>query len=243
FDPMLPRESMADGKFDPRAALADALRPPSRAFSAVADEMLALQRWRDAESALIAACRSAALAADTAGVPQANAQMKLGQLYADFARQPQGHAPAAALLARAQVLVAGSAAIYERVLGRQASRTRVAQQRLQALMHPQAPAPAPEVAGLVDGVLDDSELAATTNAMGAPAAVSLALSLALQSPDVAQADSDLARLQEQARGVARDPQGFEQRLHAAQAQKQACPDEACVRQWYARRRQQVLREF
>jgi hypothetical protein len=198
-------------------------------------------RARAAESALIAGCHNAAQTAGAATVPQANAQMKLAQFYAASAQQ-QGPGPAAdALRARALALVADSGVIYQRVLGSQASRTRVASQVLVALTQPEQAVPAPEPIA----VLDDDELARLTGTMGAAAAPApgMALRLALQYPELKHADHDLVRLQEQAGGVARDPDGFAQRSQEADARRQACPDEACIRQWYAQRRHELLGEF
>ncbi len=213
--------------------------PADSAPRACTFDALLSGRARASESALIAGCRNAAQTAGAATVPQANAQMKLAQFYAASAQQ-QGPGPAVdALRARALALVADSGAIYQRVLGSQASRTRVAAQALLALTQPEHAVLAPEPIA----VLDDAELARMTGTMGAPAAPGMALGLALQKPDVAQADHDLARLREQARGVARDPDGFAQRLQEAESRRQACPDEACVRGWYAQRRRELLAEF
>jgi hypothetical protein len=62
--------------------------------------------------------------------------------------------------------------------------------------------------------------------------------------DLPQLDSDLARLEAQAANVSRDAEGFRRRAAQAEAKRQACQEqEACLRQWHAQRRRQLLGEF
>lgn len=62
-------------------------------------------------------------------------------------------------------------------------------------------------------------------------------------PDLKQLASDLARLQAQAEAVSDDPAGFRRRADAARAARDQCQDAACARDWYAKRRRQLLAEF
>jgi uncharacterized protein len=63
-------------------------------------------------------------------------------------------------------------------------------------------------------------------------------------PQLAQLDRDLQRLRAQASRVARDPAGLRRREAQALAQRDArCQDKACLLQWYAQRRRQLLAEF
>jgi hypothetical protein len=237
FDPLVPAQAPGDGRFDLDAALAGPTPPNAKAFMAVADEMAAQRRWRDAEVALIAACRAATPKVGSRGVPVANAQSRLGQFYVDYA-QREPHGPRDEARARAQALLAASAATYEAVLGKQSSRTRMAAKRAAALA--QRP---------------DSVLGGGTAAAGAPpaggtdegtSAMGAARSQAMPRADVdlGTVDSDLARLQAQAGSVTRDPAGFRRRSAQAEAQRQACGgQEGCLRQWHAQRRRQLLNEF
>jgi hypothetical protein len=62
-------------------------------------------------------------------------------------------------------------------------------------------------------------------------------------PQLRQLASDLARLRAQAEAVSDDPAGLRRRADLAQAQRAQCPDTACLRDWYARRRRELLAEF
>jgi hypothetical protein len=236
FDPLIPAQAAGDGQFDLDAALAGPTPPGAKAFMAVADEMAAQRRWRDAEVALIAACRAAAPKVGAQGVPVAGAQSRLAQFYVDYA-QREAHGPRDEARARAQTLLAASAAIYEAVLGKQSSRTRMAAKRAAALaQQPGAPLTGGAgTAGAAPGQVEEG-----TSAMGA------ARGQAVPRSDVGleELDGDLARLRAQAGSVTRDPAGFRRRAAQAEAQREACGgEEACLRQWHAQRRRQLLSEF
>lgn len=61
--------------------------------------------------------------------------------------------------------------------------------------------------------------------------------------ELRQLASDLARLRAQAEAVGDDPAGLRRRAELAQAQRAQCPDKACLLDWYARRRRELLAEF
>jgi hypothetical protein len=229
FDAMLPVSGDRDGRYDIAAAMAMPQRPRAAAFVAAAREAQAQQRWRDAEVALIVACRLVSPGPLRASVPLADAQARLAQLYAERAR-PQGAADEAAPAAaeRGRELLVRSLADYTAVLGRQASKTLLAQRRLAALDAHQA-MPADLAQAAADG--------GATTAMGAAPASPPG------GPEVSQLASDLARLQAQAVAVSNDPAGLQRRAREAQAGRDACADDACLRRWYAQRREQLLREF
>lgn len=219
FDPLIPARGSGDGRFDADAALASAEPPGSRAFVAVADEAAAQQRWRDAEVALIAACRVAAPAGAAPTVPLANAQSKLARFYTDYARR-QGDGPRPELRVRAQDLLTASAATYESILGKDASRTRMAAKQAEALAR---------------GSVTGAESGAGTAVMGGPLP---------GTEELGQVQEDLGRLHAQAASVTRDPEGFRRRAVQADARRLACSgDEGCLRRWYAQRRAQLLDEF
>ena len=141
-------------------------------------------------------------------------------------------------MARADQLLAESARVYEAILGRQASRTRLAVQRLESFRRGSA--------ALASG----QDLAGTTAAGGPPDTAMLGNSrhsLTEQVPRadeaLAEVEADIQRLYAQARNVSRDPAGVERRHQQALARRQACPDEACLRAWYAQRRRQLFSEF
>jgi hypothetical protein len=220
FDPLIPARGRGDGLFNADAALAGPTPPTSKAFVAVADEAAAQQRWRDAEVALIAACRAAAPAAGAPTVPLANAQSKLARFYTDYVRR-EADGPKPELRVRAQDLLTASAATYESVLGKDASRTRMAVRQAEALAR---------------GTTSGGESGAGTSVMGGP--------LMSNDEELGQVHEDLGRLHAQAASVTRDPEGFRRRAVQADARRQACHDDAgCLRRWYAQRRAQLLGEF
>lgn len=232
FEPMLPANGTADGKFSLQAALANPQLPSSKSFLAVGREMAAAQRWRDAEVAMIAACRVATPSTGTRSVRVANAEMKLGELYAARATRRDTSDP---VFARAQDLLRSSATTYVEVLGKDASISRIAQQRADGLAKAaRGPMFAGEDPAAVRRPVD-------TTIMGSgPMA---AAPMARDNADIGQLQGDISRLYAQARTVTRDPAGFRQRDAAAQAQRDACKDESCLRRWYAERRRQLLAEF
>lgn len=251
FDPIVPPRGTADGKFDADAALRVGAARPT-AYFAVAQEAVAQQRMRDAETALIAACRAAGMGAPIASVAVASAQERLARLYSALASQDRSQPD---LAARARELQAESLAGYTTVLGLSSSRTRMASLRLAQL----TAAPAREAA--VTYAPDEAGVATAT--MGAeaapirvaPEALSRRTAPALQSApcsatsqpcgdaDLAQASDDLQRLRAQARQVTDDPEGFQRRTDAARVRRDACTDTACLRRWHASRRAELLAEF
>jgi hypothetical protein len=219
FDPLIQASGAGDGKFDADAALAGPRPPTSKAFVTVADEMVAQRRWHDAEVALIAACRAAAAAAGAPTVPVASAQARLARFYLDYARL-DAEGPRPELRVRAQDLLASSASTYESVLGKDASRTRMA---------------ARQAAALAQGRTEPLPSQSRTDIMGG--------SVMSSSEDIAQMHEDLGRLHAQAASVTNDPAGFRRRAAQAEARRLACRDEACQRRWYAERRRQLFDEF
>jgi hypothetical protein len=232
FEPLLAANGAADGKFSLQAALANPQLPSSKSFLAVGREMAAAQRWRDAEIAMIAACRVATPSSGGRSVRVANAQMKLGELYAARASRRDATDP---LFARAQQLLQASAAAYTEVLGKEASISRIAQERVASLDKPQR---GPLFAGEDDA---SPRIPVDTGIMGAGPLASA--TVARDDADLGQLQGNIARLHAQARAITRDPAGMRQRDAAAQAQRDACKDESCLRRWYADRKRQLLNEF
>lgn len=236
FEPLVAPRPGGDGRFALHAAVAQQQGIDATPYLAVAEEASVQGRPRDAEVAMIAACRVAAREG-TASVPVAEVQTRLSQHYTAIAMGERDLAARAPLVARADQLLADSVRAYEAALGRQASRTRLAMQRLEAfragsaaLASGQAPAADP-AAGLPE------------TAMLGNSRRSLAESVPRADEALAGVDADLERLYAQARSVSRDPAGVERRHQQALARRQACPDEACLRAWYAQRRRQLFSEF
>ena len=68
--------------------------------------------------------------------------------------------------------------------------------------------------------------------------------LVQSDPELSQLEHDLQRLRAQAATVSRDRQGMQRRdAQALAARDSRCHDKACLRQWYAQRRAQLLGEF
>jgi hypothetical protein len=235
FEPLVPVTQAADGQFALRTpAAADHDLPAASAYVDVAREATRDGRWRDAEVALITACRIAAASAPGDSVPVTDIRMQLAQLY--------GAVPAAAGIAglqdRQRQLVADSVTAYSAALGRQASKTQLARSwatRLAAGEVAQAPA---------GTALPPAAIARAEPRPARPErAAAAAPQPAARSPELTQLDADLQRLQAQARAVSADPEGMRRRTEAAESRRRACSDDACLRRWYAARRAQLLDEF
>lgn len=219
FDPVLPAAGERDGQFRLDAVAPD-LRPS--AFVTVAREAAADGRRRDAEVALIAACRLASRLAPPPSVPVGDVLGQLGQHYGTLAVDSALEGVRHELQARAHMLLEGSAQSYTAVLGANAAKTRTASQRLAALSRAD------------ERVLEAPVPPAFEVADPQPQA---------READFAQLDHDLQRLQSQAAAVSGDRAGIERRAQQAQARRDACRDRACLQRWYAQRRAELLAEF
>lgn len=219
FDAVLPAAGQRDGQFR-LDALAGDVQPS--AFVAVAREAAADGRRRDAEVALIAACRLANRAAPAPSVPVGDVLGVLGQHYASVANDAAMVDVREELTARAQMLLEASAHSYTAVLGSNSAKTRTASQRLAAFSRSE------------EKVLE-SPLQPAIEAADTPREV--------READFTQLDDDLQRLQAQAAAVSRDRDGVQRRAQQAQAKRDACRDRGCLQRWYAQRRAELLAEF
>ncbi|MBC5781524.1 hypothetical protein H8N03_01125 [Ramlibacter sp. USB13] len=260
FEPLVPPGSAADGRARMEHPFPGGPGEKAKVFLRAADVAAAKHRPRDAEVALIAACRQHELAYDRPTVPLARVLARLGEAYVAAARtdaQPELHD---ALLARARELFQRSADTYAVALGPNASRTKQMQQRLLALEQDvetdpaqlqdvarvdeapaQKPQPARKTAPAPSVLLEKPP--APDDATPPAADSRAARALQASAPDLQQLASDLARLRAQAEAVTDDPAGFRRRAEQAAAQRDRCGDAACLRSWYASRRQALLAEF
>lgn len=248
FGPVVPAGANGDGQFNLDAALAAEPAPTPSAFLAVAQEAAGKGRPRDAEVALIAACRAAGRTAGVPSTPLADAKSNLGQHYAALAAAAANR-PAAAdlqpeLLRRAESLFGDSVKTYTAALGQNASKTRMASQRLAALSQPGSmPSEDTAVLGAAKPFAD-TDVYDESAGGGCAAPRSAAERLVCGDPELAQLENDLDRLRAQARSVTRDPGGFAKRQEQAWAQRESnCKDKGCLLRWYAQRRGQLLAEF
>lgn len=264
FEPMVAPGPSGDGQFSLRAALSTSAPADPGAFLKVAEEAAGQGRPRDAEVALIVACRAAAQTAGWPSAPAADVKSELGQHYADLGARERDSGPRLELLRRAEILFGESAQAYETALGRNASKTRLAGQRLAAVTQAaaqvaaapagsadasgQATDAAAATLGAAKAMAEDQEALAAQEAAaatGCAAARSAAERAVCADAELAQMDRDLDRLSAQARAVTRDPGGFAQRQEQAWAQREAqCRgNTACLRNWYAQRKRQLFSEF
>jgi hypothetical protein len=259
FEPVLASAGPRDGRYAVRAALAVQRSGDPAPFLDVASEAAGQQRMRDGEVALIVACRLAARETGSPTVLLGDIQARLADHYTTAA----GMAPAWSTLdvwSRARSLVAASVDSYVAALGRQASKARRAQARLDAFAEPAAQAQERQDATVLvadpPAAAGDAELQASArpeaprtgdaSARGRePAQASLpAPQLVRQDAELQQLDSDLRRLRAQAEAVSDDPAGLRQRAARARAERDArCRDTSCLRAWYAQRRSALLAEF
>lgn len=232
FAPAVAARGAADGHFALHSALAANRGSDPAPFLAVAHEAAAQGRARDAEVAFIVACRVAAQTG-AATAPVAEAQTRLAQHYGAVVRAEADPAVRTLLGQRLESLLASSAQAYATVLGEEASRTRLAQQRLDAFRQAAAEATAgtePVAPAMATLGAAPRSLAQGLRGVGAPA-------------DLGDVDGNLTRLYAQARAVSKDPAGVQRRHEQALQRRQACADEACVRAWAAQRKRDLFAEF
>lgn len=230
FDPLLPAATRVDGRFSVARTLFGGDAPRIDAFLAAARQESRRGRSRNAETALIAACRIAAARWPGHSMPLADAQRALADLYlaaaSSSARDPQA-------VERARALLAESFAGYAAVLGAQASKTRRAAEQLAALALPESSA----AIAATPAVEQSEDLAAL-------GCVPRGESIACSDPELSQLGADLDRLSAQAASVTSDPEGFRLRAERAAASRDAaCHDKACLVHWFARRRGELIAEF
>lgn len=240
FEPLVERTGARDGQFA-LSSTAIGRATDAGAFLKVAEEAVKEGRARDAEVALIAACRIAG----HSGVPTAplaDVQSRLAEHYGLLAARETEVGPRTGLMERAEKLLADSVHAYAGALGKDASRTRMAEKQLAALRERGAQAMAIAAAPIGAGGT------ATASEQQAARLGAARLSLADRPPrgdeDVGELDGDLERLYAQARTVTKDPAGLQRRHQQAMSQRAACRgDENCLRNWHAQRKKQLFAEF
>lgn len=234
--------SRSDGAFALEAALETRPLPSASAFVAVGREAAQQGRARDAEVAFIAACHVAERQGGSHSAPVADAKAQLGEHYMAVAPRQAGDETGQALFKRATALFSESADAYAVALGKNASRTRLAEQRLAAV---RTGTLTEAVARMPEPIQDSAVMGAARSSMvvdeDARANIRALISA---DPELAQLESDIGRLQAQASRVTRDPAGLRKRDAEAQARRDAqCSDKQCLVRWYAQRRSQLLNEF
>ena len=232
----------ADGVFALEAALATVPPPSASAFLAVGREAAQQGRVRDAEVAFMAACRVAERQGGSHSAPVADAKVQLGEHYLAVAGRQPGNETGQALFQRASALFSESADAYAVVLGKNASRTRMAEQRVAAMRTGSLN----EAAARMPQPMQDTTVmgAARSSIVVDEAARARIRSMISADPELAQLESDIGRLQAQASRVTRDPAGLRRRDAESQARRDAqCADKSCLVRWYAQRRSQLLNEF
>lgn len=237
-----------DGQFVLEAALASRSHADPSAFVAVAREAAEEGRVRDTEVALIAACHIAERSSGGASAPVADLKSQLAQQYVAQAAHESSDEARDRLLQRAGTLFGESASAYAAALGKNASKTRMAEQHLASLADPNARAitiaPKPRAIAPSPIVGVPPPPAPDTGRLGAARSSSLVERPPLRTEELRQVDQDLERLYNQARAVSRDPSGLQRRHQQALAQRSACHgDEGCLRNWYAQRKRQLFAEF
>lgn len=259
LEPLIPPGRAPDGAASVEHPFPADARARAKVFVGAAKAASAQGRPRDAETALLAACRESARASARPTVPLARVLGMLGEAYAAAARDSAGGSEQ--LLARARHVLALSADAYATALGPNASRSRHARKRLAALDH-EAMAAVEDGDSQEMGPLAASRARAQPARKAAPPAAGTvarrgtvppaagqepgahpARAAVPADPELRQLASDLARLRAQVEAVSDDPEGFRRRAEAARAQQEQCGDAACLRRWYAARRQQLLAEF
>lgn len=276
LEPLIPPSGAQDGNASVEHPFPGGPRARARVFLRQAEAATARGRLRDAEIALLAACRENDEASATPTVPLARVLGMLGDRYAAAAGAENSPFLREQLVARARQVMSHSAQAYATALGPNASRSRQARQRLAGLE--QDLVAATDVPQARADRLQDASVPARLEPAArvgvAPAAKPVAVRRGStepervkrravpdpvtqrpdpqpvqnrasleEPPDLRQLASDLARLRAQAEAVSDDPAGFRRRARMAQAQRDQCLDAACLREWYRRRRRELLTEF
>lgn len=250
FEPLIPPRGAADGRLRMEHPFPAGPRAKAKVFLRAAEKAAAGGRPRDEEVALIAACRYSDEASTKPTLPLARVLGALGDRYVSAAGDERLSAQREQLLARATEVLTLSADTYAKALGPNAPRSREARQRVADLTQAvivasdAAPEPAPRAPVLQASVQTErAEPPRKTAAPRAPAPRAAVQAREPADPQLQQLARDLARLRAQAEAVSDDPEGLRRRAEQAQAQRAQCPDAACLRDWYARRRQQLFAEF
>jgi len=258
FDPMLPRSGSRDGQFALQELKTGAPLTGASAYASVAGEMASEGRARDAEVALIMACRVAGVQAGAASPQLADSLVALADHYADAARASarggRQHAGADTMVERAKALLAGSVRIYGAAPGEDDDKARRAGEQLQALASGNWREPTTTLGAARDSAArepgdddadEDGASASARTSFDCGQARSPSERLICSDPQLAQLDRDLGRLHEQAGRVSADPRGFRRRHEQAWLRRESeCRgDKACLLRWYQDRRAQLLGEF
>ncbi|MEJ8838839.1 hypothetical protein [Ramlibacter sp. AN1133] len=266
FAPLLPPRSAADGRLRMEHPFPASPAAKAKVFMRKAQGAAASGRARDVEVALIAACRYDAQASKAPTVPLARVLGLLGEHYRAAAIDEDSPGLREELIARAREVLTVSAVTYDRALGPNAARSREAHRRLAGLdenliaaidapqparqepltatrpprLQKARAAPARETAAPAveePRARGPSDARVRQDAQGSPAP------LDRSDPELRQLAADLERLRLQAGAVSEDPEGMRRRSELAERQREQCRDAACLRQWYAHRRQELLAEF
>jgi hypothetical protein len=228
-----------DGQFVLEAALASRAGAEPGAFLTVAREAVEQGRVRDAEVALIAACHVAEQASGAHSAPVADVKTQMGQHYVVMAAREGTDTTRESFLQRASDLFSDSAKAYAVALGKNASKTRRAEQQLAAVRQPATLQAARDGSTATMGAAPQSAEDARPRTRGTAAGHVLVQT----DPELSQMERDLQRLHAQASSVSQDPTGMRQRDARAAAAAATCPDRACLLRFYAQRRAQLLDEF
>lgn len=242
--PILQARGDGDGQFQLQAALSAKAPTDAAAFVSVAREAASQGRMRDAEVAWIAACHVAERSSGAQSAPVADMKSHMGQHYVTLAAQERTDAARDGLLQRASTLFSESAQAFASALGRNASRTRMAERRLASVREPATLRAALRQPPGDPTATMGAARASSADIPGRPNVAGNAHVLIRSDPELSQMESDLQRLRSQASRVARDPRGMRARDAWALAQRDSqCQDRGCLVRWYAQRRQQLLNEF
>lgn len=248
-EPLMAASGGGDGRFALDAALAKGAQVEPSAYLSVARESAQHGRMRDAEVALLAACHVAEQASGSQSVPVADLKAQIAQQYVTLAAAEGAAGARDDLLQRAAALLSETAITYSTALGREASKTRLAEQRLASLHDPatlqraRADANADPGTRMMGAAPGSAQEAQDDHAGGRMRGA--AGRLISSDPELAQLERDMQRLHAQARSVTRDPSGLQRRDGQALAQRDAAcgDDKGCLVRWYAQRRAQLLDEF
>lgn len=270
---LIPASSAQDGRAPIEHPFPGGPRARAKVFLRHAEAAAARGWQRDAERGLLAACREHYKASAAPTVPLARVLAMLGDRYAAAVAREDSPVLRDQLMARARQVLTLSAQAYATALGPNATRSRQALQRLAMLEEePVAAGAMPRTNGTFhDGPAPASLQVEPGTRSGAQAKTAAAPPAGTRSQmanqpreevmqpkgreatggtstpgadsEVGQLAADLDRLRAQAAAVSDDPAGFRQRAEVARQERDRCGDAACLREWYGKRRRELLLEF
>lgn len=248
FSPVAAKGEQGDGQEKLATSSAGATEDEVASRLLRGKEAAASGHARDAEVAFLDACRKAETLRHPKGTPLADAMYQLGRHYGNLALA--GAPKKTELLRRSRLLYTASLQSYRARYGEEHEKTRFARQGLARL--PQAGTAVAIEAPAKPAIAAPAKPATAAAPKAKPEdpprpsfdcrrARSKPEKIICSDAELARLDRELGQLHAQAEAAARDPAAFKRQNDAQWLRREAtCRDRACLLDWYAQRREQLL---